>query len=35
LGGGAWTPAGAARDDEPVSLPPFEAVDFPLDALWP
>ena len=32
---GAWTPAGAARDDEPVSFPPFEAVTFPLDALWP
>ena len=35
LKGGAWTPAGAARDDEPVSLPPFEAVTFPLNALWP
>ncbi len=35
LDGGAWTPAGAARDDEPVCLPPFEAVTFPLDALWP
>ncbi len=32
---GAWSPAGAARGDEPVSLPPFEAVTFPLDALWP
>lgn len=32
---GAWTPAGAARDDGPVSFPPFEAVTFPLDALWP
>ena len=32
---GAWTPAGAARDDVPVSFPPFEAVTFPLDALWP
>ncbi|MCY4318019.1 MAG: Uma2 family endonuclease [Alphaproteobacteria bacterium] len=31
----AWTPAGAAREDEPVSLPPFEAVAFPLGALWP
>ena len=30
-----WTPAGSAREDEPVSLPPFEAVTFPLDALWP
>ena len=35
LGNGAWTPAGAAREDEPVSLPPFEAVAFPLGALWP
>ena len=35
LEGGAWTPAGAAREDEPVSLPPFEAVTFPLGALWP
>lgn len=32
---GAWTPAGAARDNEPVSFPPFEAVSFPLGALWP
>ncbi len=32
---GAWTPAGSARNDEPVSFPPFEAVTFPLDALWP
>ena len=35
LGDGEWTPAGAARGDEPVSLPPFEAVTFPLGALWP
>ncbi len=32
---GAWTPVGAARDAEQVSLPPFDAVAFPLDALWP
>ena len=32
---GTWTPAGSARNDEPVSFPPFEAVTFPLDALWP
>ncbi len=32
---GDWTPAGAAREAGPVSLPPFEAVTFPLDALWP
>lgn len=35
LEGGTWTPAGVARGDEPVSLPPFEAVTFPLGALWP
>jgi len=22
-------------DDAPVSLPPFEAIAFPLNALWP
>ncbi|MCY3671149.1 MAG: Uma2 family endonuclease [Alphaproteobacteria bacterium] len=32
---GTWAPAGAARNDEPVSFPPFEAVSFPLGALWP
>ena len=32
---GAWTPAGAAREADPVALPPFEAVTFPLGALWP
>ena len=35
LGDGGWMPAGAAREDRPASLPPFEAVAFPLDALWP
>ena len=35
LQNGKWSPAGSARDDDPVSLPPFEAVTFPLDALWP
>ena len=35
LGNGAWTPAGAAREDEPVAFPPFEAVAFPLGTLWP
>ena len=35
LSGGAWSPAGSASGAEPVSLPPFEAVAFPLDALWP
>ncbi len=32
---GSWKSAGAVREDEPVSFPPFEAVTFPLDALWP
>ena len=32
---GAWTPAGSAREDEPVAFAPFQAVTFPLDALWP
>jgi len=34
LQGGAWAPAGSARDGGPVSFPPFEAVTFPLDTLW-
>jgi Uma2 family endonuclease len=34
LGGGAWTLAAALRDDAEVRLPPFEAVAFPLAALW-
>ena len=32
---GVWTPAGRARNSQPVRFPPFEAVAFPLDALWP
>ena len=32
---GSWRSAGAAREDEPVPFPPFKAVTFPLDALWP
>ena len=35
LRGGAWTPVASANGDEPVSFPPFEAVTFPLGALWP
>ena len=35
LANGDWLPAGKAEDAEPVSFPPFEAVAFPLDALWP
>ena len=32
---GRWAPSGSARNDEPVSFPPFEAIAFPLDSLWP
>ena len=32
---GAWVSVGSLRDDAPVSLPPFDAISFPLDALWP
>ena len=30
-----WSTVASAKDDEPVSFPPFEAVTFPLGALWP
>ena len=32
---GAWVLIAALRDSDAVSVPPFEAVSFPLDALWP
>jgi Uma2 family endonuclease len=32
--GGAWTLVAALHDDAEVRLPPFEAVAFPLSALW-
>ena len=35
LRNGAWSPVASAKDNEPVSFPPFEAVTFPLGALWP
>lgn len=35
LADGDWSAAGSASEAEPVSFPPFEAVSFPLDALWP
>ncbi|MFO1210205.1 MAG: Uma2 family endonuclease [Amaricoccus sp.] len=35
LSRGAWTLAGSAQGDDPVSLPPFDATAFPLSALWP
>ncbi len=35
LRNGEWVLIATARNDEPVSIPPFEAIAFPLDALWP
>ena len=35
LRGGEWVLIATARNDDPVSIPPFEAISFPLDALWP
>ena len=32
---GRWLLLATLVDDAPVSLPPFEAITFPLDALWP
>lgn len=32
---GAWTLLTALKDDDPVSVPPFDAVEFPLSSLWP
>jgi Uma2 family endonuclease len=32
---GAWTLIGSLRDDAEVRLPPFDAVAFPLSAVWP
>ena len=32
---GQWVLLGTLADDAPVALPPFEAVTFPLGALWP
>ena len=30
-----WVLLATLADDEPVSQPPFDAIAFPLDALWP
>ena len=30
-----WVLMATLADDAPVSLPPFDAITFPLDALWP
>ena len=35
LRAGEWVLIAALRGSAPVSVPPFEAVSFPLDALWP
>ncbi len=35
LHNGEWVLIATARNDDPVSIPPFDAVAFPLDALWP
>ena len=35
LRAGEWFLIATARNDDPVSIPPFEAITFPLDALWP
>ncbi len=32
---GQWVLLTALKDDEPVSVPPFEAISFPLSTLWP
>ena len=32
---GQWVLIATAKDDDPVSVPPFEAITFGLDALWP
>ncbi len=32
---GQWLLLATLADDAPVSLPPFDAISFPLDALWP
>lgn len=32
---GQWTLLATLVDDDPVSMPPFDAISFPLDALWP
>jgi Uma2 family endonuclease len=35
LAGDRWLLAGTAVGSEPVSLPPFDAISFPLDSLFP
>jgi len=31
---GRWLLLAACENDNPVQLPPFDAISFPLDALW-
>ena len=31
---GTWALITALKDDDPVSVPPFDAIEFPLSALW-
>ena len=35
LTNGKWTLLATLKEDDSVRLPPFDAVAFPLDALWP
>ena len=32
---GSWTLIAALKDDDKVSVPPFDAIEFDLSALWP
>ena len=32
---GRWVGPATLADEVPVSQPPFDAITFPLDALWP
>ena len=35
LHGGQWVPIASAKDDDPVRIPPFDAITFSLGDLWP
>lgn len=35
LQGGNWVLVAALKDDDALRMPPFEAISFPLSALWP
>lgn len=35
LHGGRWSLLATVTDADPVRLPPFDAIEFPLSALWP